>query len=336
MAGRLVRWIPFRAALLAALVLGALGGAAASPAASSACIPPDEGPEVCLDVAHTPETVSVSRSGGSAYAAFTAAIRNTSGQTVNHVTLEVTSIGTGPGDEFAFFSATPSTGTCSHDAASSEVRCLFGQLKKGASAQVELVLRAPTVPGEKALDFTAFFDERKSDNPGSPGKVDTVSVTETIVVTPPGPTANSFVPRNAAVGLEIDKNGQEGGVDLPPQSFSTTAALQFTPTNQIPFKCPSICRGGDWFSATIPGRFNPLAEFDLFWPAHLVPSKQTEQNFEVFYVAQPGAKVQIIKARCDSKLSVVPCLKDITEFKSGPLKGSFAATVVRADNGHMR
>ena len=38
----------------------------------------------------------------------------------------------------------------------------------------------------------------------------------------------------------------------------------------------------------------------------------------------------------DAQLSVVPCLKDISLPKSGPLKGSLAFTLVTDHNGHMR
>jgi hypothetical protein len=337
MAGRLGSGLVLRAALVAALALVALGGAAAGADAGTACIPPDSGPEVCLEVARTPEgAVSASRQGANAYALFTATVANNSGQTVTHVALEVSPIVTDTSDGFVLFSADPSTGTCSYDEASSEVRCELGKLSRGRSAQVELVLAAPTTPGEAALDFIASFDEGPSDRPENPGKRDVIPLREVITILPPGSTASSFVPEGANLDLEIGKQGQAGGVELPPQDFSTTAALQFTSTNVIPFTCPSVCRGGDWFSATIPGTFAPAAEFDLFWPANLVPTKQTEKNFVVFYIAFVGAPVETIEARCDANLSVTPCIKDVTLFKTGPLKGALAATVVRTDNGHMR
>ena len=56
----------------------------------------------------------------------------------------------------------------------------------------------------------------------------------------------------------------------------------------------------------------------------------------LFYVATPGAPLEIISARCNAQLSVVPCLKDIALAKSGPLKGSLTATLVTDHNGHMR
>ena len=56
----------------------------------------------------------------------------------------------------------------------------------------------------------------------------------------------------------------------------------------------------------------------------------------LFYVATPGAPLEIISAVCNAQLSVVPCLKDIALAKSGPLKGSLTATLVTDHNGHMR
>jgi hypothetical protein len=337
MTGRLGSGLVLRTALVAALALVALGGAAAGADAGTACLPPGSGPEVCLQVDRVPEgDVSASRDDADAYASFTATVANNSGQTVTHVALEVSPIVTETSDGFVLFSVDPSTGACSYNAASSQVRCELGKLSRGGSAQVELVLAAPTTPGEAALDFTASFDEGPSDQPENPGRRDVIPLTEVITILPPGSTANSFAPQGANLDLEIDKQGQEGGVALPPQDFSTTAALRFTGTNVIPFTCPSVCRGGDWFSATIPGTFAPAAEFDLFWPANLVAPKQTEKNFVVFYIAFAGAPVETIEARCDAQLSVTPCIKNVTLFKTGPLKGALAATVVRTDNGHMR
>ncbi len=336
MAGRLGSGLALRTALVAALALVALGGAAAGADAGTACIERSHGPEVCLDVKHSPDAVTASRPGAPAYASFTATVANNSKNTVTHVKLEVSRVGTDTATGFAFFSAASSVGTCSHDAKSAKVICFLDKLRSGQSAQAKLALAVPQTPGAARLDFTASFDEGPSDRPDNQGKRDTVTVTEVTTILPRGARANSFVPEGANLDLEIDKNVQEGGVELPPQDFSTTAALQFTGTNVIPFKCPFICRGGDWVSAAIPGRFDPAAEFDLFWHASLVSPKQTVENFVVYYIRAPGAKVEIIKARCDSKLSVIPCLKNVKKFTWGPLKGSFSATVVRIDNGHMR
>jgi hypothetical protein len=192
------------------------------------------------------------------------------------------------------------------------------------------------------LEFKASTSKQHWDGYGwddDHGSGSSVTVTKTIDVTAPGgPTATSFVPEGAPLGLDTAKSGQTESVDLPAQEFSTTAALGYTSTAAIPFECPHyyVCRKGDWFSATIPGTFDPTAKFDLFWPAELISPKQTVKNFVVFYVRAPGAPVEIIKKRCGCGKPVVPCIAKVKKFTYGPLKGGFAATVVRDDNGHMR
>jgi Domain of unknown function DUF11 len=337
MEGRLVPGIVVRAALVTALVLGALGGAAASATAGSECVAPGDGPQICLEVERTPESPVASTAAAPTYTSFSVTVANRDRSTATHVALEVRPIVTDLAEGFELFSATPSAGTCSYSAASSSLTCSVGSLARGAEFALDLALKTPSAPGPAALEFTASFDEGPSDNPGSGGKVDTVSLTDvTPVRAPGGATATSFVPEGADLQLGVTQGGQQGGVTLPAQDFSTTASLEFTGTNEIPFACPSVCRGGAWFSATIPGAFDPPAEFDLFWPANLVPRKQTERNFVVFYVSSPGADVETISARCDAARSVIPCIDDVTFFKKGPLKGGVAASIVRVDNGHMR
>ena len=337
MGGRLVPGIVIRAALVTALVLGALGGAAASATAGSECVAPGDGPEICLEVERTPESPVASTTNAPTYTSFSVTVANRDRSTVTHVALEVGPIVTNLSEGFVLFSATPSAGTCSYSAASSALTCSIGSLARDDEVTLDLVLRTPSTPGPAALEFTASFDEGPSDNPGGGGKVDTVSLTDvTPVQAACGATASTFVPEGAAVQLGVAQGGQQGSVALPAQDFSTTASLEFTGTDEIPFACPSVCRGGAWFSAEIPGTFDPPAEFDLFWPANLVSRKQTARNFVVFYLPSPGADVETISARCDAALSVIPCIEEVTFFKKGPLKGGVAASVVRIDNGHMR
>lgn len=337
MGGRLVPGFVLRAALVAALALGALGGGVAGAAAGSECVAPADGPEICLEVERTPESPVASTAESPTFTSFSVTVANRDRSTATHVTLEVGPIATDVFEGFVLFSATPSAGTCSFSAASSSLTCSFDSLAGGDEVALDLALRTPSTPGPAALEFTGSFDEGPSDNPGGGGKVDTVSLTEvTTVQAPGGPTASSFVPEGAGLQLGVAQGGQEGNVSLPAQDFSTTADLQFTGTDEIPFACPSVCRGGEWFTAAIPGAFDPPAEFDLFWPAHLVPRKQTAKNFVVFYVSSPGAEVETISARCDAALSVIPCIENVTFFKKGPLKGGVAASVIRLDNGHMR
>jgi hypothetical protein len=337
MGGRLVPGFVLRAALVTALALGALGGAVAGATAGSECVAPADGPEICLEVERMPESPVASTAEAPTFTNFSVTVANRERSTATHVALEVGPIATDLSEGFVLFSATPSAGTCSFSAASSSLTCSIGSLASGGEVTLDLVLRTPSSPGPAALEFTASFDEGPSDNPGSGGKVDAVSLTDvTTVQVPGGPTASSFVPEGAGLQLGVSQGGQEGSVSLPAQDFSTTADLEFTGTDEIPFACPSVCRGGAWFTAAIPGTFDPPAEFDLFWPAHLVPRKQTAKNFVVFYVSSAGADVETISIRCDAALSVIPCIEDVTFFKKGPLKGGVAASVVRLDNGHMR
>jgi hypothetical protein len=169
--------------------------------------------------------------------------------------------------------------------------------------------------------------------------VDTVTVTEAVEVSADESRAATYVPRNTGLELVVTQDGRRDALSLPPQAFATTAELEFTITADLPFTCPEglVCRiGTPWLTATIPGSFDPLAEFDFFWPASQVSPKQSTRNFVLYYVASPGADLEIISARCNASLSVVPCLKDIELPKKGPLKGTLSATLVSDHNGNMR
>jgi hypothetical protein len=325
--------------LLGALVLGSLGGAAESPAAA-ACIPPKDGPNVCLSVSHAPAGASVSTPGGPRYVSFDASVTNEGGNNVTHVTLAIAPVHAGLGAGFSFvFAPSPSAGSCSYAAASRTITCELGRLRRGASADVHLVLRTPTMAGTVPLEFETSVDEGSSDTNPNPGKVDTVAVTEPVEVSADESRAATYVPRDTGMELSVAQAGRRDGVSLPPQAFATTAELEFTSTADLPFTCPAgfVCRiGAAWLTATIPGRFEPLAEFDFFWPATQVSPKQTTRNFVLYYVAFPGAGLEIVSARCDADLEVVPCLKDITLPNSGPSKGTLSATLVTDHNGNMR
>lgn len=324
--------------LLGALALGSLGGAAGSPAAV-ACISPQDGPNVCLSVGHAPDGASISTAGGARYVSFDASVTNNAKNVVTHATLEIAPVEAALGDGFSFFTqASPSAGSCSYKAAAQTIRCTLGKLRSGASADVHLVLRSPAVGGAADLGFEASVDEGPSDQNPNPGKVDTVAVTETVDVSADQSRAATYVPLDTGMNLSVQENGRSDALSLPPQSFATTAELEFTSTAELPFTCPEgfVCRiGAKWLNATIPGSFDPPAEFDFFWPASQVSPKQTMQNFVLFYVASPGAPLEIISARCGAKVAVVPCLKDIKLPKTGPLKGTLSATLVSDHNGRM-
>jgi hypothetical protein len=324
--------------LLCALALGALGGAVGSTAAV-ACIPPEDGPNVCLQVGHAPDGASVSTAGGNRYVAFDATVTNNAKSVVTHTTLEIAPVAAALGDDFSFFSEpSSSAGSCSYEAASETIRCALGSLRRGASAGVHLVLRSPAAAGQAELEFVTRVDEGPSDQNPNPGKVDSVTVTERVDVSADQSRAATYVPSNTGMDLSVQEDGRQNALSLPPQLFATTAELELTSTDELPFTCPAgfVCRvGAAWLNATIPGSFDPPAEFDFFWPASQVSPKQTTKNFVLFYLASPGAPLEIISARCSAKLSVLPCLKDIALPKTGPLKGTLSATLVSDHNGRM-
>ncbi|MGH3036897.1 MAG: hypothetical protein ACRDMU_06920 [Gaiellaceae bacterium] len=325
--------------LLGALALGSLGGAAESSAAA-ACIPPGEGPDVCLEVSHTPEGPTVSAAGTARYVSFDATVTNNAKNAVTHATLDIAPVAAGLGADFSFFKqASPSAGSCSYTAATETIRCLLGKLRSGASADVHVVVRTPTEAGEAPLEFVTTVDEGPSDQNPNPGKVDSVAVTEVVDVGAGGSSAVTYVPEDTGIDLSVQQGSRRDALSLPPQPFATTAELEFTSTAELPFTCPAgfVCRigGAPWLSATIPGTFDPVAEFDFFWPTSQVSSKQSTRNFVLFYLASPGAPLEIISARCSASLQVVPCLKDIVLPNSGPLKGTLSATLVTDHNGRM-
>src|SRR5688500_3448669 len=300
--------------LLGALALGALGGAAESPAAA-ACIPPKAGPNVCLQVSHAPDGASVSAAGAARYVSFDASVTNNAKNVVTHATLEIAPVDPGLGDGFSFFSgASPSAGSCSYATASRTIRCELGRLRSGASADVHLVLRSPTTPGAAPLEFETTVDEGPSDTNPNPGKVDTVAVTETVDVSADQSRAATYVPLNTAMNLSVQEDGRRDALSLPSQPFATTAELEFTSTAELPFTCPSgfVCRiGAAWLNATIPGSFDPPAEFDFSWPASQVSPKQTTKNFVLFYLASPGAPLQTTSAPFPPQPAPCPPLTDL-------------------------
>ena len=325
--------------LVAVLAVVALAGASQSPAAE-ACVPPKQGPNVCLSVTVGPDGASVSTAASPRFVSVDASVDNEGGNAVNHATLQIFPVDPALGAGFSFVSLpSSSAGSCSYSAAARTISCDFGQVRGGAGVDVGVTLRTPTTAGTQPLQFTTSFAEGPTDQNPNPGKTDTVQVTELIDVVADPDTAATFVPANTAVALTVQQDGRQDTFSLPPQDFDTTARLEFTPTEDLPFVCPAkqVCRvGTPWLTATVPGTFDPEAEIDFFWPATQVSTKQTEKNVALFYVATPGASVEVISARCNAQLSVVPCLKDISLPKSGPLKGSLAFTLVTDHNGHMR
>ena len=325
--------------LVAALAVVALAGASQSPAAE-ACVAPGAGPRICVVVSHDPASPSISTSTDPRFVSLEASVANESSNAVNHATLAIGPVDPQLGTGFSFVELpTSSVGSCSYSVADRTILCDLGQMRGGAVVDIALTLSTPNVVGLSGVTFTATFAEGPTDQNPNPGKTDTVATTEFIDVTAGLVSDATFVPAGTGIQLEIAQAGRRDSFTLPPQAFDTTAQLEFTSTADLPFLCPAkeVCRiGTPWLTATVPGTFDPLAEVDFFWPASQVSSKQTVKNFALFYVATPGAPVEVISARCDAQFSVVPCVTDISLPKSGALKGSLAATLVTNHNGHMR
>ncbi len=87
-------------------------------------------------------------------------------------------------------------------------------------------------------------------------------------------------------------------------------------------------------SASIPGTFDPGLQFVLRWPDELVPAKQTERNFALFYIACDTCTLEIIRTRCSSATpspGELPCLWNVRDLRSS----GFEATLISAHNGKM-
>jgi len=328
-------------ALVASLfVVAGLGGAETVAAGESPCPPPD-GRALCVSVTHTPVDVPAASAGAPTFVVYAITVRNAGRSTLTHTTANAC---LAPGAESAgacgavppgaaFFSATPSGGACS--ISGSAARCELGSLAAGAVATIELVARAPTQPGAFQNVVTVSVKERGSDNPGQDPNEDTVTVSEgATALVPGGPNATSFVPRGIATELLVGAGGQSGQSKIPSQHDALTAALAIT--DEPKFTCPTreICRGGGWVSASIPGIFDPALQFVLRWPAELVPTRQTERNFALFYLACDTCTLEVIRTRCSSgtpSSGELPCLWNVRDLRSS----GFEATLISAHNGKM-
>lgn len=334
------RRIACGALVASVFVVAGLGGAQTVAAVDSPCPPPD-GRALCVSVTHMPVDVSAASAGAPTFVAYAVTVRNGGGSTLTHTTANAC-LTAGAGGAGAcgaappgatFFSATPSTGTCS--IAGSTARCELGSLARGAVATIELVARAPTQPGSFQNLVTVSAKERGSDNPGQDPNEDTVTVSEgASALVPGGPRASSFVPRGIATELLAAAGGQSGRSKIPSQHDALTAALAIT--DEPEFVCPEgeVCRGGGWVSASIPGTFDPGLQFVLRWPDELVPAKQTERNFALFYIACDACALEIIRTRCSSatpSAGELPCLWNVRDLKSS----GFEATLIAAHNGKM-
>lgn len=319
-------------AVAAAGVIALLGGAARSGATGhEKCTM--SGPRVCVSVTSTPNPVSPSTDRSQTYISYSASVTNRSYKKVKDVEVDI-ALPAGSG----FVSASPSAGTCTGESGS--VHCELGTLWPWATVTLGVVATAPAEEGEAAATFTVTF-VTDSDHYYHPEHHSLQAVEITDVQATEG-EATTFVPAGASVEISTDPTG--AGVVSPadPQSAdaivtsapdSTTASLEEVAGA---VECPygTVCRGGDWVLATIPGTFDPPLAFVLRWDKTLVPKNQKAKNFVVLRTeCLDGCPIETISRVCKSKhptAAEVPCLRDIRKKR-----GDWSATLFDTHNGYM-
>ena len=313
----------------AALLGGGTGSGASTPDCSAS------GPLVCADLVGTPATVPPSGSTPH-YVSYVSHVSNEGNQTATHVTADVELSG-----GLTLDSITSTRGSCS---VSGQPNCVLGRFASGDSATVTFVALAPGTEGDASATLTVSFDERTNDGPTSDPKQDTVKPSQDTTVEVLDGTAASFVPKGASLTLTTDPT--DTGIATATDPLIGGAVITTSPTDTIasidevaaPFTCPKkvLCRGGDWFHASIPGTFNPPLAFPLRWDSTLIPSSLSVKKFALIYTeCLDGCKLQIISARCSSsspRASELPCLTGVAKLSDG----DYVATLISNHNGHMR
>ena len=314
-------------------MLGSAGGSTASP--NETCT--TSGPNVCADIVGDPATVSPSEAGSPPhFVSYSAQVANRGSQSATHVTADLDLTG-----GLVLVSASPSIGSCSIGGTPT---CTLGRLAGGATATIDFVVRVPETEGPASAKLTASFDERVNDGPTADPKQDSVSSTENTTILLLSGTAASFVPKGASVSLTTDPTNTGVATATDPLigqaviTTSPTATTALIDEVAAPFTCPKkvVCRGGDWFHASIPGTFDPPLAFPLRWDSTLIASGQTVKKFAMLYTeCLSGCPLQVISARCSSstpKASELPCLRGVAKLGDG----DYVATLISNHNGHMR
>lgn len=323
---------PVRLGVFGATVAMALSGAA-STGAEPVEVCGERGPLVCVTLADTPDPVSPSSAGSARYISYHADVVNRGQSTVTHVTAALT-VPAGS----TLVSLTPSVGTCSGST------CELGNLASGASASVDAIVTAPAAQGTAVATLSVSFDERFNDSSAPDPKQDTVVASEsTGVVATPG-SASSYVPQGASVEISTDPTGSGAVSAVDPQSADATVTSSPTAVTAHlaevggPVDCPKgvVCRGGDWFLATIPGTFDPPLAFELRWDRALIPPGTNAKKFAVLRTeCLEGCPLEVVSARCSSATpaaSELPCLWDVARIKGD----GWRATLIDDENGFMR
>jgi hypothetical protein len=293
------------------------------------------GPNVCADIVGDPATVSPSKPDEPPhFVTYSSTVANVGPESASHVTADLKLTG-----GLVLVSAAPSVGSCSVNAVPT---CSLGRLAAGDTATIDFTARVPQEEGPASATLRATFDE--GDGPDADPTQDSVSSTENTTIANLSGTAASFVPKGTSVSLTTDPTNTDvataadpliGEANIKTSPIATTASIDEV---AAPFTCPSkvICRDGDWFDVSIPGKFDPPLAFTLRWDSTLIPSSLTVKKFALLYTeGLDGSKLQIISARCSSptpKASEMPCLTGVAKLKDG----DYVATLINNHNGRMR
>src|SRR4029079_7611487 len=154
----------------------------------------------------------------------------------------------------------------------------------------------------------------------------------------------SFVPKGASLTLTTDPT--DTGVATATDPLIGQAVITTSPTSttalidevNVPLPCPKkvICRGGDWFHASIPGTFDPPLAFPLRWDSTLIPSSLNAKKFALLYTdCLDGCTLQVITSKCSSATppaSELPCLRGVAKLPDG----DWVATLLNSHNGYMK
>ena len=325
-----LRWWLVVLGLAIAALFGA-GGSGAS--ATEVCA--TSGPSVCVDVVGTPATVPPSDESSPHYVSYVVQIANRGSQSATHTTVDAA---LSPG--LVLVSATSSVGSCTVGATPV---CTLGKIAGGASATVELDAQVPESEGTVTATVTASYDENANDNPGADPKQDHVTASEDTTVEALSGTSASFVPKGGSVDLTTDPTGSGvatvddplvGGAEITQAPNDVNAMIEEV---TVPLACPKkvICRGGDWFHASIPGTYDPPLAFPLRWDKTLIPSSLNAKKFALIYTeCLDGCPLQVITTRCSSATppaSELPCLSDVAKLPDG----DWVATLLNTHNGYM-
>jgi hypothetical protein len=316
---------------LAAFGLSGAVASAASP--NQKCT--TSGPTFCADIVGNPATVSPSKPDEPPhFVTYSSTVANGGPESATHVTADLKLTG-----GLVLVSATPSVGSCSVNAVPT---CSLGRLAGGDTATIDFTARVPLEEGPASATLTATFGE--GDGTDADPTQDAVSSTANTTIADLSGSAASFVPEGASVSLTTEPKNTGVATAADPligEAAITTSPIATTASIDevaAPFTCPKkvICRDGDWFQTSIPGKFDPPLAFTLRWDSTLIPSTLTVKRFALIYTeGLDGSKLQIISARCSSptpNASEMPCLTGVAKLRDG----DYVATLINNHNGRMR